>query len=688
MATLEELVVQLVAETSQLKAEMSGAAKAVQTNTDKMDKAVAEFSKNSSKNASLFEQAMATMAGFLGSQVVLGAFEKLKEGAALIAGEFMKGVEAANAEELALTKLANSMALNGTYTAAAAKDLQAFASEMERTTNVGDDVIANNLSILSSLTKLESEGLKTAQKAALDLSVAVGMDLEGATRLIAKGINGNVEAFNRYGIKVEEGATKSERLSNIMTALAGTSGAAEGATKTFDGQLGRISNTWGNITEAVATSITKNKAAINVLDAVGGMLLGLEAGANSSGKAMQLGVAKAMIAILDIGTSVIAMVDALLSAFKFLYNGTMAIFMAMGGSILSILGLAFDGAEKAAEDFWAQFRDNATEANKAIAGDTTLGALNDNLLDLKAAAMAGYNEMKTGAESTIKPNVDAANAAKGVTTELTAQQEAMKAAVESLAEQGASMQAAYDFQLAMLKANKEQGLITEEEYAAAIAENAAAQFAEEQANLEASYAQKLINDEEYANARIALARKAALGQIESEKMLTMAKAEEDKLRQRNFGSTLNTISSLAQSGNRELAAIGKAAAITQATIDGYAAVQKALASAPPPFNFALAGLVGAATAANVAKISGVALAEGGIVRARPGGIQATIGEGGRDEAVIPLNDPRTASRLSGIMGGGGGPTEIVITLKDGLMDFIETQLVERGRLGQSLQVVT
>jgi hypothetical protein len=73
------------------------------------------------------------------------------------------------------------------------------------------------------------------------------------------------------------------------------------------------------------------------------------------------------------------------------------------------------------------------------------------------------------------------------------------------------------------------------------------------------------------------------------------------------------------------------------------------------------------------------------VRARPGGIQATIGEGGNDEAVIPLNDPRTASRLSGIMGGGS--TEIVLSLKGELMDFIEAQLIERGRLGLSVQGV-
>lgn len=63
--------------------------------------------------------------------------------------------------------------------------------------------------------------------------------------------------------------------------------------------------------------------------------------------------------------------------------------------------------------------------------------------------------------------------------------------------------------------------------------------------------------------------------------------------------------SLQNSSNRKVAALGRAAAITQATIDGILAVQKTLASIPFPFNIAAAAAVGASTALNVAKIAGV-----------------------------------------------------------------------------------
>lgn len=79
---------------------------------------------------------------------------------------------------------------------------------------------------------------------------------------------------------------------------------------------------------------------------------------------------------------------------------------------------------------------------------------------------------------------------------------------------------------------------------------------------------------------------------------------------------LDTLASLQNSSNKKLAALGKAAAIAQATIDGVLAVQKALASAPPPFNFIQAAIVGAVAAANVASIAG--MADGGLVTGRGG----------------------------------------------------------------------
>ncbi|MBD8493827.1 tape measure protein [Pseudomonas syringae] len=68
---------------------------------------------------------------------------------------------------------------------------------------------------------------------------------------------------------------------------------------------------------------------------------------------------------------------------------------------------------------------------------------------------------------------------------------------------------------------------------------------------------------------------------------------------------------LSQSENKRLGAIGKAAAIANATVQGFLAIQNALAVPPYPLGVALAVTAGVATAANIASIAGVGFSAGG-----------------------------------------------------------------------------
>lgn len=113
---------------------------------------------------------------------------------------------------------------------------------------------------------------------------------------------------------------------------------------------------------------------------------------------------------------------------------------------------------------------------------------------------------------------------------------------------------------------------------------------------------------------------------EQQAIQAKAKVDASILQQRlgNASDFFSSLATLSSSKNKELAAIGKAAAISQATIDGVLAVQKALAAYPPPINFIEAGAVGIASAVNVAKIAG--LANGGPV----------IGPGGATDDRVPL----------------------------------------------------
>lgn len=108
--------------------------------------------------------------------------------------------------------------------------------------------------------------------------------------------------------------------------------------------------------------------------------------------------------------------------------------------------------------------------------------------------------------------------------------------------------------------------------------------------------------EEYYSWVEGLRRKDLVSEQTAQQMKARAQLEYDSSRINQTRDFFGNLASLSKSGNSKIAAIGRAAAVAQATIDGYVAVQKALASAPPPWNYALAAAVGVAAAANVANI--------------------------------------------------------------------------------------
>jgi len=95
------------------------------------------------------------------------------------------------------------------------------------------------------------------------------------------------------------------------------------------------------------------------------------------------------------------------------------------------------------------------------------------------------------------------------------------------------------------------------------------------------------------------------------------------------------LASVTKQGTGVIGAIGKAAAIAQATIDGYVAVQKALASLPPPFNLVAAAAVAIKTGVQVAGIAST-----NVGSFATGGQFMVGGRGGVDQNNINMNVSR------------------------------------------------
>lgn len=619
MATLEELVVRLTAETSGLRAELANATKVTEKSMGDMTAAIDKFSEDSSKSTGFFEQSLATMVGFLGSQAVLGAVNAVTESFGFFKEQLLEGVKAAEAEEQALTRLSTALALSGNYSAQAKNDLSRFSGEMEELTGVQDDVVLSNLAVLASLTRLGSEGLKSAEKAALDMSVALGMDLNTATLLVAKGINGNTEAFKRYGITIQEGASKAENFKNVTSALNDNfGGAAANAMKTFQGSMLGVTNAFGNLFEAIATAVTKNPVFIAQLQEIAKIVTETTGAVTSANNVLQQMTGYVSLLATEGFRDLLLVVEGAVDVVNSFVIGLNAIQTAIWAVI--------EGAAKLSSALTGVGDVNFDKTKAAF------DQMSENILNMQGHSIGLIDDLDRVADAGAAGFIKIGQEVDNTTNKINNQTEVVKSAYATqletfatgLAEKNLLLSDQYAAEQEMLVANLEAGNITREEYNTAYNESVAAQHEAELAELDAYYADKKGKDQEYANARQQLQDKQTLQDLKNKKSQTDAEKSYDKQRMANFDSTMGTIATLSQSSNKELQAIGKAAAITQATIDGYAAVQKALASAPPPYNFALAALVGTATALNISKIAGVGIG------LNKGGEIKNMGQGNRD----------------------------------------------------------
>lgn len=123
------------------------------------------------------------------------------------------------------------------------------------------------------------------------------------------------------------------------------------------------------------------------------------------------------------------------------------------------------------------------------------------------------------------------------------------------------------------------------------------------------------------------------GAYQQAKAALWVKYNEMKLQ--NTADFFGALAGLTSKGHGAVAAISKAAAVAEATIQGYLAVQRALASAPPPFNYIAAAAVAVKTGAQVAGILSTNV--GSFAR---GGQFMVQGRGGVDQNNINMNVSR------------------------------------------------
>jgi hypothetical protein len=209
-----------------------------------------------SSATSVFKGALfANLAANLVAQVAGGIKNFLKESVAL-AAEQQRVVNELNA----------ALKVTGTFSKAASKDIQDFASSLQETSVFGDEAILKSAAYIQTIGKVNKEQLKQALQAAVDLSAGTGRSLDETTRLIARAATGQVEPFSRLGLTIQKGATAAESFKNtIATISAQFGGRAKEATNTYAGATKQLSNAWGDFKEELGRFVTEGSAVISTL---------------------------------------------------------------------------------------------------------------------------------------------------------------------------------------------------------------------------------------------------------------------------------------------------------------------------------------------------------------------------------------------------------------------------------------
>lgn len=181
-------------------------------------------------------------------------------GLAAVGGWLVQGVKDAASYQKVMAKTAQVLKSTGNTAGTSVKGIAALAAELESLSGVDEELIINSQNVLATFTKVRNEtgrGNKIftqATKAALDMSVALGTDLQGATIQIGKALNDPIKgitALSRVGVSftqqqkdqiktlVETGRTMDAQKLILRELNTEFGGQAKAAGATFEGSMAR-----------------------------------------------------------------------------------------------------------------------------------------------------------------------------------------------------------------------------------------------------------------------------------------------------------------------------------------------------------------------------------------------------------------------------------------------------------------
>lgn len=355
------------------------------------------------------------------------AFKIIASGIAIFKG-LDSAIGAAIEQENAINDLNVALQLTGKFSKSASESMIAFADSLQATTIFQDDQILSSAALLQNIAKLDTEGLKKATQGAADLSAIFGKDLTTTTRALAQAFAGNTAALSKYGIKIKEGANASETAGKIFEKLSVIQGAAAAKTKTFDGAVTQLTNSFKGLLASIGLLFIKNSSLVSIINKLSDIFVFLSGivkknsdsfiGFSNTLAIVVIKTISKLIAIIDLVISplriVIGMIINFIGSFKIVNRilretgDTLAFFGNQIKRLFVFLGKTIDESEeffgsefgkkliKGLDDFSSDLQKTAITEGKKLgdnSGDAAVEALQKKLstAELFAKLVLGLN---------------------------------------------------------------------------------------------------------------------------------------------------------------------------------------------------------------------------------------------------------------------------------------------------------
>lgn len=628
-------------------------------NTAGAEKALANFNQTILKADKTWQ----SFAGNLAANLATSALSKFT--GALSEGFSRAITEAQNAEN-EINRLNTALANAGLYSEQTSKSFQDYADGIEAVSTVTGGAVLEQVALLSSMTSLNEQGIKKAADSARDLAAAFNMDVNQATQLVAKAANGNVAGLEKLGLQFVKTKDSAQTYANVLQALEKFQGASEAKSKTFSGQMEMLKNATDKLYEGFGNLIVQNPIIIKAFDSLiqgvikaAGWVQKFSEFVNRNSEWLEplaFGLVAAGVAFAAIATKVFLASG----AFATIATTASAAWIAITGPVgLVVAGVAAVGAAVyAVVKNW--------ELVKSVVYDAIAAYIE---FYQKAASLVGASGVAERLNNEAKEWRNKANAAREAheaersestkTTQTVINNEHRKSQAQIDAEQRladlrakrqkeiddytaklseGSDKAQGEAKLEQMRLQFEQESLLENEWDTfrfeAKLQREAIYLAEKQALLDQDFQaslarieQSTLAEEEKEKARLNIQSKygqetaklqADLSKkaVESRKQQIEAERKLDEIKLSSTASLFGALRDVAAQGGQKSFAAYKTLASSEALISGYLAVQKALASAPPPFNFAAAAAVGIQTGLQLSRINSTpppAFQNGGIV---------------------------------------------------------------------------